>query len=231
MDYVNIFIDLVEKNWQNILIALSITIGVGFFFFILTPWGIKKFLKTAEVERRKRASENILDLLESSLILKQDMDSRKILHLLSAIGRENEVDVSSYYPIKSLLEDLELRFEKSKHLDSAQKLDYTRKIESMIDDFEKKEKDIELTIPYKDLFEELEQNINEGNKEVALKKIDIIKEKLIYKYNDYTIYEAVLSEYFRIFKKILHLPNWLKLLIIIMYFIIIYLLSILLKLL
>ena len=176
MDLYNIFIEYISKNWQGILI----TIIIGLFFFVLTPQGLKKYLKTAEVERRNRAKENILDLLESSLIYKQDLDSKKIYHLLSAIGREFELKIFSYFTAKSLLEDLELRFEKSKHLDPSQKQDYTRKIETLISDIEQENKDSEISASYNRLFENLKKSVIDGNNELSLKEIDILKKKLVH---------------------------------------------------
>ena len=175
MDLSNIFIEYFSKNWLEILI----TILSGLFFFVLTPWGLKKFLKTAEIERRNRAKENILDLLESSLIYKQDLDSKKIYHLLNAIGREFELKIYSYFTTKSLLEDLELRFEKSKHLDPSQKQDYTRKIETLISDLDKEKEDSEFSPSYDHLLENLKISVIEGNAESALKEIDLLKKKLI----------------------------------------------------
>lgn len=175
MDLYNIFIEYISKNWLGILI----TIIIGLFFFVITPWGLKKYLKTAEVERRNRAKENILDLLESSLIYKQDLDSKKIYHLLSAIGREFELKIFSYFTAKSLLEDLELRFEKSKHLDPSQKQDYTRKIETLINDLEQEKEDSEISASYTHLFENLKKSVIDGDNESSLKEIDILKKKLV----------------------------------------------------
>ena len=173
MGLYNILIEFLQINWQVILITLII----GFLFFVLTPWGLKKYLITAEIERRNRAKENVLDLLESSLINKQDLNSEKICHLLNAIGREYELNIFSYFSVKSLLEDLELRFEKSKHLDTSQKQDYTSKIETLIIDLETEEGSLKVSVSYNDLFETLTKSINEGNKEVALKEIEMIKKK------------------------------------------------------
>lgn len=174
------FINILSQQIVNILIAL----GVGLFFFVLTPWGLKKYLKTAEVERRNRAKENILDLLESSMIFKQDVNPKKILHLISAVGREYTVDVFSYLTIKNLLEEVELRFEKSKHLDPGQKQEYTRKIETLISDLEKQDENLEIPITYNNLLEELTKNVNNNDKESTLKNIDVLKSKLIRKSYD-----------------------------------------------
>lgn len=175
MGFIETVVNVISEQLVNILIAL----GVGLFFFVLTPWGLKKYLKTAEVERRNRAKENILDLLESSLIFKQDVNPKKIFHLVSAIGREYTIDIFSYMTTKSLLEELELRFEKSKHLDPNQKQEYTRKIEALICDLEKEDEKLQIHIPYDDLFAELTKNVNNAEKDLALKNINILKEKII----------------------------------------------------
>jgi hypothetical protein len=175
MGFIETVINIISGQLVNILIAL----GVGLFFFVLTPWGLKKYLKTAYVERKNRAIENILDLLESSLIFKQDFNPTKILHLVNAIGREYTIDVFSYTTTKSLLEELELRFEKSKHLDPNQKQEYTRKIETLINDLEKEDEKLKIHIPYENLFSELEKNVNNAEKELALRNIITLKQKII----------------------------------------------------
>ena len=96
MELYNILIEFLQINWQGILITLII----GFLFFVLTTWGLKKYLTTAEIERRNRAQESVLDLLESSLINKQDLNSEKIYHLLNAIGREYGLNIFSYFTVK-----------------------------------------------------------------------------------------------------------------------------------
>jgi len=171
------FIIIISEQMINIIT----TMGVSFFFFILTTWGLEKYLKTAEIERKIRAKENILDLLESSLIFKQDINPKKILHLVNAVGREHELDIFSYLTIINLLEELELRFEKSKHLDPTKKKEYTRKIEDLISELENEEENLEIPITYNKLLEELTKNIKNSVKTSALKNIDILKNKLIYR--------------------------------------------------
>ena len=83
-----------------------------------------------EYERYKKAKETVIDILESSLINKQSILPKRIKHLISASEREQSTKLKDQPKI--LLEDLELRFKKSKHLDIEQQTRYIDQIEEMI---------------------------------------------------------------------------------------------------
>lgn len=163
------------SNWQSIIVAL----GIGFLFFILSTYGIKKYVSSAERERLKQAKNSMLDILESRIINKQNISIDKINSLLTAIDRENSVDLTGRVSPSSLLEDLGLRFEKSHHLDPSQKEEYCKKIEEYIGNIIKEEEKI-ITVPtkYTEIVDILTENIKSNNSEKALESLELLKKKI-----------------------------------------------------
>lgn len=186
------------SNWQSIIVAL----GIGFLFFILSTYGIKKYVSSAERERLKQAKNSMLDILESRIINKQNISIGKINSLLTAIDRENSVDLTGRVSPSSLLEDLGLRFEKSHHLDPSQKEEYCKKIEEYIANIIKEEEKI-ITVPtkYTEIVDILTKNIKSNNSEKALESLELLKKKIkerepafrrLYERSPLTFYTAVL---------------------------------------
>ena len=163
------------SNWQSIIVAF----GIGFLFFILSTYGIKKYVSSAERERLKQAKNSMLDILESRIINKQNLSIDKINSLLTAIDRENSVDLTGRGSPSSLLEDLGLRFEKSHHLDPFQKEEYCKKIEEYMGNIIKEEEKI-ITVPtkYTEIVDILTENIKSNNSEKALESLEILKKKI-----------------------------------------------------
>ena len=171
-------VDLVTflySNWQSIIVAF----GIGFLFFILSTYGIKKYISSAERERLKQAKNSMLDILESRIINKQNLSIDKINSLLTAIDRENSVDLTGRGSPSSLLEDLGLRFEKSHHLDPSQKEEYCKKIEEYIGNIIKEgEKIITVPTKYTEIVDILTENIKSNNSEKALESLELLKKKI-----------------------------------------------------
>lgn len=115
-------------NWQNILITLA----GGTVFYILPNYTLKKIVNSAEKEKIKQARNTLLDILESRIINKQEISFEKINNLMDSISREYSIILSDITTPRSLLQDLELIFEKSHHLDSLQKDEYCKQIEEQI---------------------------------------------------------------------------------------------------
>lgn len=109
-------------NWQNILITLA---GGGI-FYLLSNYAIKNYINSAEKERIKQAKNVFLDILESRVINRQEISFEKISNLMDAISREYSIILFDFATPRSLLQDLELIFEKSHHLDSSQKDEYCK---------------------------------------------------------------------------------------------------------
>ena len=134
------------ENWQNLLI----TIFGGLFFFLASIFFIRYKEKSAEFERYKKAKEIVYDVLESSLINKQPIAFSRIKHVISAAEREQKTEIKNS-PV-SLLEDLELRFEVSKHLDTDQQMVYLNQIEELISNIESESKISSLPLSLEEIY-------------------------------------------------------------------------------
>ena len=147
-----------SENWQTILISLI----AGLIFFIASLYFLRYTEKSVEYERYKKAKETVIDILESSLINKQSILPERIKHLISASEREQSTELKD--PPKILLEDLELRFEKSKHLDTEQQTRYIDQIEEMISKIESESKISSVPLSYEEILTSLKENIETEKK-------------------------------------------------------------------
>ena len=121
-------IDYFIQNWVSILFAIFLA-SISYY---LSVRGIKKVIASRQEERLKIAKESIVDILEYQIINNSDINTTKIIHLLNATSRERGVNLSNEYTYLDLLEDLELRFAKSKHLKNEQREKYIEKIEKLL---------------------------------------------------------------------------------------------------
>lgn len=163
-----------EDNWQNIIITLAAVL-ISYF---LTSYAQKKYLASAEKERLKQAKDSLLDLLEARIINKQDIHLDKINNLLIAIEREYSVYLSDIVSPLSLLEDLELIFEKSHHLDSIQKDEYCSQIQIQIQNIVATDGAPILPRGYSEIIEALENDFTSNNMENAFKNLKLLKRKI-----------------------------------------------------
>ena len=173
----------VDSNWQNIIIALVI----GLIFFLLSNYAIKKIIISGEKERLKQAKNMLLDILEARIINKQNISLDKINNLLYAIEREHSVKLSNTVSPTSLLQDLELQFEKSHHLDPNQKEEYCKQIQNQIQEIKGIEGAIIIPNKFSNIVETLSEDIKSKNTVNALKKLDLLKNNM--EYREEQIYE------------------------------------------
>lgn len=132
--------------------------------------------KSAEYERYKKAKEIVSDVLESSLINKQSITFSRIRHIISAAEREQKTEIKDS-PL-SLLEDLELRFEISKHLDTEQQMVYVNQIEELMSNIERESKISLLPHSFEEIYISLKLNIENGNKDDALDDLNKMSNKI-----------------------------------------------------
>lgn len=161
-------------NWQTIIITI---IG-GLLFFILSYYGLRRYVTSAERERLIQAKNSILDILESRIISKQSISKIEIDRLLKAIDREYSVDLLAIVSPSSLLEDLQLRFEKSRHLDSSQKEEYRKKLEEIANEMNKEGKTVTISVGYSKIIDDLTENIKLDKSKEALATLDLLKKKM-----------------------------------------------------
>lgn len=117
-------------NESSIIVSLI----VGTVFFILGPLGLWFSGKKVKREKVNKAISELLDLFESMLVNKENITISKLLTLFRAVERQNTVNLRMDSDLESILEDLSLRFAKSKHLSSDQKDVYQQQIDVLITD-------------------------------------------------------------------------------------------------
>lgn len=116
-----------ENNWLSVL-SILIGVVVSYFFYHLQ----KKDAASAAAERTKHATAELLDVIESYIINKQRLSEQVIENLIHASERDHRVSLRPACTVVSLLQDVALRLQRSRHLDIPQKSEYSEKIESLI---------------------------------------------------------------------------------------------------
>lgn len=116
-----------ENNWLSIL-SILIGIVVAYVFYRLQ----KKDGASASAERKKHATLELLDVVESYIINKQHLSEGVIENLIHASERDHVVALRPDCTAVSLLQDVALRLQRSRHLDIPQKSEYSEKIEHLI---------------------------------------------------------------------------------------------------
>ena len=150
------FLTFLNQNWQNIIVALAI----GLLFYFLSNYALKRYITSAERERLKQAKDTLLNILESQIINKQDISLDKINNLLKAIDRDHSVNLSDLVSPSSLLQDLEMQFEKSHHLDPTQKKEYCTQIQNQIQEIISMEDTLKVTKKYSEIIENIVSTSN-----------------------------------------------------------------------
>lgn len=172
MGILDLAIDYIIQNWESIIIAIFL----ASIFYLLSARGINKVITSRQEERLKIAKESIVDVLEHQIINNSDINTDKIIHLLNATSRERGVNLTNEYTSLDLLEDLELRFAKSKHLKNEQREEYIGKIEILL---KKNEDEISTIIPsYEKVLTDLEESIEKDNIESIKQNLNFLRTKL-----------------------------------------------------
>lgn len=117
------------NNWLSI-VSILIGVVVAYFFYRLQ----KRDSASASVERKKHAHFELLDVIESYLINKQELTKSVIINLIAAAERYHSVQLSPACTPISLLQDVALRLQRSRHLDIPQKSEYSVSIDRLIQD-------------------------------------------------------------------------------------------------
>ena len=120
-------IEFAKANSSTLIVSLI----VGFLFFVLGPIGLWFSGKKIRKERIRKAKDSMVDLLEGMLVNQENVTPEKLDLLFNAVGREIDVSLNGVYDGELLIEDVMLRFQKSKHLDAQQKQDYFSKLKDV----------------------------------------------------------------------------------------------------
>lgn len=124
--------ELVSKFFIDNQSSIIVSLIIGAIFFILGPLGLWFSGKKVKREKIIKAKDEFLDLIESMLVNNENFSRSKTLTLFRAIERQNGISLELDSDIENLLEDLSLRFARSKHLSAEQKDDYAVRIDKLI---------------------------------------------------------------------------------------------------
>jgi len=97
----------------------------------------KRNFASAKTERTRQARKDLLNFIESYIINKQKISEETIYNLRAALEREYQVSLEDICTPIELLQDVELRIQKSMHLSNVQKKEYIYQIEKIIADIKK----------------------------------------------------------------------------------------------
>lgn len=98
-----------ENNWLSIL-SIVIGIVVAYIFYRLQ----KNDTASASAERKKHATAELLDVVESYIINKQRLSELVIENLIHASERDHSVALRPACTAVSLLQDVALRLQRSR---------------------------------------------------------------------------------------------------------------------
>lgn len=97
--------------------------------------------KKVKREKLNKAKSELLDLIESMLVNNEKITISKLVTLFKAVERQNGNNLGLDSDLNNILEDLTLRFARSKHLSSEQKDAYIEKIDALINSINTKVND------------------------------------------------------------------------------------------
>ena len=162
-----------NSNWQSIIVALV----VGSLFYFLPNYAHRKYVISIKRVKIKQAKASLIDILEARIINKQDIPLDKIDNLLEAVEREHSVFLQNVTPT-SILQDLELQFEKSHHLDPTNKDGYCKQIQNKIREIELAEEKSLIPKKYSEIFDTLVKEITSKNTNEALENLELLKKRI-----------------------------------------------------
>ncbi|WP_121663472.1 hypothetical protein [Metabacillus litoralis] len=193
-----------EANSSNIIVSFII----GLVFFILGPIGLWFSGKKVKKERVKKAIDMLLDTFEGMLVNEVNISPNRLIMVFRSIERDIKIDLEANYELESLLEDLVLRFERSKHLDPNQKDKYYEKITNIKNELKeeqsKQERSTNIPRPYSNVFQELREANATNDQKNFNKLIDELEKKIIegkYLELNSSFLNALLRPYMIMFRK------------------------------
>jgi len=119
--------EFLTNNWLSIA-SILIGVIVAYVFYRLQ----KKDSASASAERKKHAHAELLDVVESYIINKQELSRTVMENLIHASERSHLVALLPSCTAVTLLQDVALRLQRSRHLDIPQKSEYSVKINQLI---------------------------------------------------------------------------------------------------
>ena len=155
-----------QANSANIIVSLLI----GVVFFVLGPMGLWFSGKKIRRERIRKAREALIDLLEGIVVNQAKVDEAKLKSVFRAVERDVDIELSDEYQIDHWLDDVVLRFEKSRHLSADQKQEYYNAVRTISDDIHAKADQkprVEVPRKYDVVLNELKAALRSNNSSLA----------------------------------------------------------------
>ena len=113
---------------MQILVGLVVALAAGAIFYLLQL----RRLGSAASERLSRAHKELVDTIEIDVVNGQKISRNVLSRLIKAASREHNVDLERVCSPMSLAEDVELRLETNRYLDSNKKQDYIKQVRAAI---------------------------------------------------------------------------------------------------
>lgn len=161
-----------NNNWLS-MISILIGIAVAYVFYRLQ----KKDSASVSAERKKHAHAELLDVVESYIINKQELSESVIDNLIHASERYHSVVLRPLCTAISLLQDVALRLQRSRHLDIPQKSEYSVKIDALIREVKARARPVmweDLTAEGLATINEVVSMVPEVNRENVRKKLEVL---------------------------------------------------------
>ena len=152
--------------WQSLLISIGGALVIGFLYYLLQ---IRR-LGSATSERLSRALKELVDTVETDVINGQEISRNVLSRLIKAASRAHNVDLKRVCSPISLAEDVELRLETNRYLDSNKKQDYIKQVRTAIENMQAPEAPTPVRQPEE--LTRLKAAITADNKEQALQIIE-----------------------------------------------------------
>ncbi|GHG66628.1 hypothetical protein GCM10010919_14490 [Alishewanella longhuensis] len=172
--------EVIVSFWNDNYSSIMVSLGVGFVFFVLGPIGVWFSGRKIRNERVRKAKEMLIDLIEGMLVTQEKITTAKLKQLFNAVEREVETTIDSAYDLERLFEDVSLRFQRSKHLDSTQKDSYSNTLLGLADSLNQSQESGKRVIPrsYETLIAELRDSALSQDNDKLNKTIEELEEKI-----------------------------------------------------
>lgn len=189
--------------WNTNADAIIVSLIVGFIFFVLGPIGVWFSGRKIRKERQRKAKDLLVDLVEGMIVTQEEVTPAKLGGMFRAVEREVEVEIGDSYDLERLFEDVMLRFQRSKHLDAAQKDAYSKRLAELSDSLKKKDRTVERVIPraYEKIFSDLREVSAAGDKEKLPLIIAELEKRLSHSTSERDAVFSALNMYSRLAKE------------------------------
>ncbi|PLX77739.1 MAG: hypothetical protein C0607_00560 [Azoarcus sp.] len=185
--------DQLATFWKTNADAIIVSLVVGFIFFVLGPIGVWFSGRKIRKERQRKAKDLLVDLVEGMIVTQEEVTSGKLGGMFRAVEREVEVEIGDSYDVERLFEDVMLRFQRSKHLDSGQKDAYSKRMSELSESFKQAEKTEERVMPrrYVQIFDDLRAATDATDRDKLTALISELEKRLIYSREQDPIFGAL----------------------------------------